>query len=147
MTGQAYTAADVVCAARSLLGVPWVHQGRTMAGVDCLGTAALVGAAVGIVVSEVPAYGRVPDGEQLLAGMRRYLTPEPRGTAPRAGHMAVFRIGLQPHHVGVIADYRHGGLSLIHGNSKSGEVAEHRLTPAWLAAIVELYRVPGVTYP
>jgi cell wall-associated NlpC family hydrolase len=147
MNAAVHTAADVVAAARSLMGRPWAHQGRTLAGMDCLGMLALVGDQVGLHVDEVPAYGRVPDGRQLQAGLRRHLMPEPARTPPMPGHMVLLRVGLNPHHVGVIAGYRHGGLSLIHSNAKAGGVTEHRLTPAWAAAIVELYRVPGVIYP
>lgn len=148
MTAAVYTAADVVSAARSLLRTPWVHQGRhELAGLDCIGLLVVIGRRLGCDVPDDAAYGRVPNGEQLLSEMRRYLLAEPVGTPPRAGHMVALRVGLNPHHVGVIADYRHGGLSLIHGNSKAGGVVEHRLTPDWAAAIVELYRVPGVMYP
>jgi cell wall-associated NlpC family hydrolase len=33
----------IVSAARSWLGVPWRHQGRTRQGVDCAGLVVLVG--------------------------------------------------------------------------------------------------------
>lgn len=147
MTTAAHTAADAVAAARACLGVPWMHQGRSASGMDCIGLLAAVGRRLGCDVPDDAAYGRVPNGEQLLSEMRQYLLAEPIGTRPQPGHMVALRVGLQPHHVGVIGDYRHGGLSLIHGNSKAGCVTEHRLTPAWVAAIVELYRAPGVTYP
>lgn len=147
MTDRTPTAADVVSAARSLLRVPWVHQGRRAeSGLDCLGLLVEVGRRVGCEVPSDATYGRIPDGEQLLAGMRRYLLAEPCGTPPRPGHAVALRVGLRPHHVGFIGDYRNG-VSLIHGNVKAGGVCEHRMTPDWHAAIVELYRLPGVLYP
>jgi hypothetical protein len=147
MTVEAKTAADVVSAARALLRVSWVHQGRREdAGLDCLGLLVAVGRRIGCEVPDDASYGRIPDGEELLAGMRRYLLVEPIGTAPRPGHAVALRVGLKPHHVGFVGDYR-DGVSLIHGNVKAGGVCEHRMTPHWLAAIVELYRLPGVTYP
>lgn len=147
MTEEIHTAADVVSAARSRLGVRWVHQGRHDAGLDCLGLLVAVGRQLGCAVPGDAAYGRIPDGNQLLAEMRRYLLAEPVGTRPRPGHFVALRVGLKPHHAAVIAEYRHGGLSMIHGDSKAGEVTEHRLTRKWVADIAELYRVPGVAYP
>jgi hypothetical protein len=147
MTVEAPTAADVVAAARSLLRVKWVHQGRRAdAGLDCLGLLVEVGRRVGCTVPDDASYGRLPDGKELLAGMRRFLIAEPVGTTPRPGHAVALRIGLNPHHVGFVGDYR-DGVSLIHGNVKAGGVCEHRMTSHWIAAIVELYRLPGVTYP
>lgn len=147
MTETAYTAADVVSAARSLLGVPWRHQGRTNAAVDCLGLLVMVARQLGCPAPDDAAYGRIPDGEQLLAEMRRWMLAEPVGTPARPGHIVSLRVGLNPHHAGIVSQYRYGGLSLIHGDSKAGEVTEHRLTRKWAADIVELYRLPGVTYP
>lgn len=148
MTVAVYTAADVVAAARSFLRVKWVHQGRRAdAGLDCLGLLVEVGRRVGCAVPDDAAYGRFPDGEELLAGMRRYLIAEASGTAPRPGHAVLLRVGLNPHHVGFIGDYSGGRVSLIHGFVRVGGVREHRMSPDWLADIVELYRLPGVMYP
>jgi cell wall-associated NlpC family hydrolase len=38
----------IIAAARSWLGVPWRHQGRTRQGVDCAGLVVLVGRGLGL---------------------------------------------------------------------------------------------------
>lgn len=148
MTEVVHTAADVVSAARSRLGVRWVHQGRHATGLDCLGLLVSVARQLGCPAPDDAAYGRIPDGEQLLSEMRRWLVAEPVGTHPRSGHLVLLRVGKNPHHAGIIGDYRYGGLlSLIHGDSKAGKVSEQRMCSNWAAGIVELYRLPGVEYP
>jgi cell wall-associated NlpC family hydrolase len=56
-------------AARSYLGVPWVHQGRSRKGVDCVGLVVLAMRAIGIDAPLSANYGRMQDYRQA----RRYL--------------------------------------------------------------------------
>lgn len=48
-----------IAAARSMLGVRWRHQGRTVRGVDCGGLVAYAMKATGRPIADTPIYGRV----------------------------------------------------------------------------------------
>lgn len=64
MSAQAF-----IKAARGFIGAPWVHQGRTEKGMDCVGLVVLAGRAVGIEAPLEATYGRMQDYRQA----RRYL--------------------------------------------------------------------------
>jgi hypothetical protein len=61
------------------------------------------------------------------------------------GDAAAFDFGGDPQHVGLIGNYVHGGLSLIHACSKTGRVIEHRLDDRHMKRLVAAYRLPGVS--
>ena len=50
----------IVAAARTWLGVPWRHQGRTRQGVDCAGLVVLVGRGLGPAIGENVSAGGCP---------------------------------------------------------------------------------------
>lgn len=56
MSAQAF-----ILAARALLDVPWVHQGRSERGVDCIGLVVLAARAAGIEAPLAADYGRMQD--------------------------------------------------------------------------------------
>lgn len=45
-----------------------------------------------------------------------------------------------PHHVGIVADYRYGGLSLIHAYAQNRMVVEMRIDDEWRNRIIAVYR-------
>lgn len=50
--------AEFVAAARGYIGVPWVHQGRSMRGVDCIGLVVMAARDCGLDVDMRADYGR-----------------------------------------------------------------------------------------
>lgn len=122
--------------ARSLLDVPWVHQGRDPRfGLDCIGL--LIVAFDG---HETTDYSREPHDGLLEAGLRRHFGEPLPAAEARVGDVALLRFGRMPRHVGIIADYIYGGLSLIHTDSMVGCVTEHPLDAKWQRRVVEVYR-------
>lgn len=137
------TGADVVAAARSHLGTKWMHQGR-LPGValDCAGLVIVVARQLRIVADawDFNGYAREPDGSMLErcdALMTRIASPE-------LGAVIVGSVVRRPQHMGILADYRHGGFSLIHAASDAGKVIEHRLLPQTVLRGAVMYRLPGV---
>lgn len=59
-------------AARSYIGVPWVHQGRTRRGLDCIGLVVVSARACGLDVPLLSRYGRTPDYPQLKRELMRF---------------------------------------------------------------------------
>jgi cell wall-associated NlpC family hydrolase len=137
------TAANFVGQARSWLGVPWVHQGRSRAGVDCVGllvcAARELGLAAGAV--DVQDYARQPHGGRLREMAEQHLVPS--GYPLQPGHVVLMRFDGEEQHIGLIGDYP-AGLSLIHAHSRLGSVVEHRLADVWAQRIMSIYRVPGL---
>jgi len=137
------TPADVVEAARAHLGTPWQHQGR-LPGValDCGGLVICVGRELGLLPPDwdVPAYPRHPDGS-LMGYCDAVLH---RRGAPAPGRVLVLAMRNDPQHLGIVADYRHGGFSIIHAASAAGKVVETRLMFTSNFRLRAVYKFPGV---
>lgn len=143
----------VVAEARRWLDTPYRHQARMRgAGCDCGG---LIGG-VAVALSIVPAgwwrdsfdpqfggYGRQPvDGT-----LRRICESFMRRVEVKAfdiGDVLLMRFESEPQHLAIAADYRHGGMSVVHAMSRVGKVAEHRLSPLWAARVVAAFEYPGI---
>ncbi len=122
--------------ARTLLGTPWAHQGRTSDGVDCVGLCVLALRAAGVTVPDRTDYGRDPDGT--LRTALDACMDGPHGD-PRAGDVVLIRFRAE-RHVGIVGEDAHG-LTLIHADSHNRRVVEHRIDDRWRARIVGAWRV------
>lgn len=60
------------------------------------------------------------------------------------GDLCLMKFSEQPHHIGLIGDYVHGGFSLIHADGGQMKVVEHRLNELWESRIIERYRWSAV---
>jgi cell wall-associated NlpC family hydrolase len=139
------TRADVVAEARAWLGTPWMHQQRRRGvAVDCAGLVIGVARALGLVAPDfdVQGYVRVPDGS-LLQRCGQFMARTSQG-AMQPGDVLVVAIDGDPCHMGIIGDYRHGGLSLIHAATRAGRVIEHRLMFAGNLRFRAAFTLPGV---
>ena len=130
---------DYIAFARSMIGVKWRHRGRKPWAVDCLGLIVLSLTHAGIEVQDREHYGRDPWKE----GLRQALVDhfgEPV-TDWKKGDIALIKWeGMrEPSHVALIADYAHGGLSLIHAYSTQA-VIEHIIDSKWKSNIIEVFR-------
>lgn len=135
------TAAELVTEAHDWLGVPFLHQGRSRHGVDCIGYVAALCAHLGAFepINNLPHnYARNP--QALLSDALRMLgTP----TSLEAGCLILIKWPLSPHpsHVGIYT-----GASMIHCYEAVGKVVEHGYTTPWPERTASLWRIPGVTY-
>jgi len=137
--------AAVVAAARQWIGTPWVHQQRAKGvAVDCAGLVIGVARELGLVAAQfdIGGYGRWPDGT-LLDKCGDVMTPIERA-AMRVGDVLVVATDEEPMHMGILGDYAHGGLSLIHASNIRG-VVEHRLLFARNMRFSAAYALPMVT--
>lgn len=111
---------DTIAIARTWLGVPFLHQGRTRAGVDCLGLVLCALEAQGIVPSKFERldYDRHPTAnDQLTLGVARYCR---RLEAPVHGCMLTLAWHSKPPHVALYAEDGPHGPTLIHANARRG---------------------------
>jgi cell wall-associated NlpC family hydrolase len=137
----------LVDAARRYLGVPFKHQGRSAAALDCAGLGWLAYRDCGVMLPDVRRYGREPFRGHLMEALRAALG-EPFATGPEAalqpGDVAVFRFREEPHHVALIGAAPYGGLTLIHADSSPTvrSVVEHRLDDWWRSRLLAAFRRP-----
>jgi cell wall-associated NlpC family hydrolase len=147
--------AVIVAEAREWMGTPFHHQQRRKGvATDCIGYVGGVGMAVGAFpadpmelpgIREYSGYSSQPDG-RLIPALEKYLIRTTQALLQR-GDVVCVRWGKEPHHLGIVGDYRHGGLSLMHAeNWRHHKVVEHRLsftdnTMKFVAA----FRYPGVS--
>jgi hypothetical protein len=64
--------------------------------------------------------------------------------AAQPGDVIVVSFDAEPQHFGVLGDYRHGGLSIIHAASNTGRVIETRLRFSEAMRFVAAFELPGV---
>ena len=128
--------------------VPFVHQGRTVAGMDCIGALAYGFDYKG----ELPAYGPDPINGELETELERLLGP-PLMDIHRL-HPLTTNEGLQEldilsmqyrgpiRHVAIVVNHINlpGELSIVHTDAMVGRVTEHRLDAKWLRRIVKVWR-------
>lgn len=139
----ALSPAEVVRVAREWIGVPFHHQGRVAAGLDCVGLLVVTARQLGIFPAhfDYTRYGPSPTGlldDALAAHLIALPMPEP-------GAVVAIRWWKAKHHVGIVGEVP-GYLTLIHALEANGEVSEHRLD-AWHAKrVVSSYGFHGVRY-
>lgn len=143
MSAPLIAPAQVVHAAREWLDVPYHHQGRVRAGLDCVGVLIVTGRALGLFppAFDFTRYGRSPVG-LLDALLAEHLVPLP---APEPGAVVAIRWVSAMHHVGIVGDAP-GYLTLIHSLETHGGVREHRMGPWHAERVAGCYGFPGVAY-
>lgn len=135
-----------VAIARSYLDTPFRHQGRLPGvGIDCVGVFICLAREMRWVAEDfdITGYRRVPDGHTLVHHLHDHFDEIPK-EAMRPGDFLCVAFDKHPHHVGVVADYPHGGLGMIHASSRSGKVVEHRLVFSNEMRFVAAFRKGGI---
>lgn len=140
MTHLEHPAADIVHEARTYIGTPWVHQGRSRQGVDCLGLASLVARSTRGYTFDVLNYAAQASDETMLRLCREHMQPVP-AAGRQPGDVVVIRYGNQ-RHMAIVGDHPVSGeLSLIHASSIFGKVVEHRLDSRWARICIATFRL------
>lgn len=140
------TSDELISDARSWLGTPWRHQGRTRTGIDCVGLVRQVAAGRGLTKFDTRDYAAQASDETMLALCREHLT-EVSKRDMHPGCVVVMRFSNQ-RHMGFVGDYVHGGLSLIHATSMHPrKVVEVRFDEVWMSRVMAVFEIPGVVWP
>lgn len=125
--------------ARELLGVPFLHQGRTVHGIDCVGVPIWILSEFGLLPAEMKRnYGRIPTGEMIKI-VEQYCTPIDRD---EIGSLLVIKWpGMaDPGHAAIRT---HAGI--LHAYSTYKSVVEHGYRAKWPQWTDSIWRLPGVT--
>ena len=94
----------VVSAARSMLGTPWKHQGRSTRKVDCVGLVYVVAEKIGALPEGVviPPYRREPDGS-VQSYFEKYMDRVSR-TNLKPGTVLLHSFAGSPFHASIVVD-------------------------------------------
>ncbi|MFM9889785.1 MAG: NlpC/P60 family protein [Rickettsiales bacterium] len=141
------TAHELVAAARSYLGVRFAHQGRSDAGLDCLGLLLLSAEKAGLrfgglsaLALDVPHYGTRPDSVLLGSKLGDYLVAV---HVAQPGDILLLAIDGRPQHLALVSDYpAKGMLGMIHAYAATRKVVEHAYDAHWQAATRQIFRLP-----
>lgn len=138
------TAQDVYEEARTWVGTRWHHQGRTHAGIDCVGLLVVVARSLGIPLTDYLGYRTQPDSKVLMSHLQSNFVAASNGDR-KPGRIAVLRDSRFPLHVGILSWHR-GAVHLIHARAERRSVIEEPLleVPHGLHAIHSLIEFPGV---
>ena len=133
-------AAAFVAAARSYVGVPWRHRGRSRTGVDCIGLVLLVAREVGMDLPDPAPYAREPQGTRLLEGILAHTT---RMAEAAPGDVLLFRLGLYGGHVGIASVHPAWGVpACLHAYAPRRQVVEQPMDAELRAALLGAFRLP-----
>lgn len=134
-----YDPVAAVAEARSRLGCPWSHKGRSRYRIDCIGLIVAAIEAGGVPMNDRRDYGREPWRDGLEDAMRERLGDPVIGDW-QPGDVALMRWERRPEagHVGIIGSNLYG-LTLIHCHSMS-KVIEHNIDEHWRRLILAVFR-------
>lgn len=132
-----------IASARSRVGTPFRHIGRSTRGVDCVGLVVLALAEVGREVADRRFYGRNPEKDGLREACVAHFGPPVRDM--QAGDVALLAWvdaihNARVNHVAVLFDHPNGGLAMVHALAQAKRVIEHRVDDVWRGRIVEVFR-------
>lgn len=122
--------------ARGYLGVPWLHQGRTLRGLDCAGLIIRVAHDLKLSDFDINGYGMEPQG----GVMRNLLSMHTQHTRQAClGDILLLRFTRLPQHLAIVTDY-----GMIHTYRQVGRVVEHAYDRVWRSRLVDAFSFPGV---
>jgi len=130
---------QVIETARRYVGVPFIHQGRTDRGLDCIGLIVRVAHDLELSAADFRRYGREPDGRTFQDELKKHLDRRLDGQFD-GGDILSFALPGYPCHVGI---YTNDG-TIIHALSRRGKVVEHKLSQDWRRKIRGVYRYKGI---
>lgn len=131
---------QIIATAREYIGVPYLHQGRSALGLDCLGLIVVVAKRTGALPLdyEAPAdYPENPSSERLLRELSAECPPVPY-KGPRPGDVLVLRLVRTPQHLAFFS-----GSGLIHTHPQLRVVKESAWHD-WAGRVTSVHQFPAV---
>ena len=134
----------IILAARSYLGVPFCHQGRSICqGFDCVGLICQVLRDVGLKINSHENYNRRPEKGLLLqaaldAGLIKLPPDSLKDSSQyKQGDILLFRFGRSVEHAAFYTD-----IGILHADEKIKKIVEHGLTKSWEKRIFAILSCP-----
>lgn len=134
---------EIVQAARDYIGTPWIHEGRSDGGLDCVGLIQMVCDKFNIYYEDLKGYSAAPNGHMFLNHLTKYLTVN-KNCDYQDGSIGLFRQNRFPCHIGIFATNEFGQRTLIHASLSARKVEEATYTEGSGLSIVLAMEFPGV---
>lgn len=134
---------QIIDAARSWLGTPFLHQGRLKGlGVDCIGLILGVDETIngGMNYPDPKDYPRDPIGTMMADRLKTFMRPVPLAIA-QPGDVIHFAWGRFPQHVSILTDEG----TMVHSDIKAGGVVEVTYGGAWPRRARGAYEFPRLS--
>ena len=138
------TRTEIADLARSYLGTPWRHQGRSKKGVDCVGLVIAVAMDAGILPRDhpIPPYSRFPDNR-----LQDYFCSHLVRIPPRQmknGSVLLFSFHGAPWHAGIVVDVH--ARAIVHAFASARKVVyDYADSRAHGRKLFAAFDYPGVT--
>lgn len=131
---------ELITEARRWVGRPFLHQGRTWDGVDCIGLVVAVCKNVGVLAPDFDTgiYGRMPANDMLQARIANHCT---RLDTALPGSLLVIKWTREASHVAICT-----GETMIHSYERMGRVVEHGYRGRWVKMTSSAWAFPGIDY-
>ena len=134
---------DIIAEARTWLGVPWEHQGRTKLGIDCAGVVVNVGRTLGLSDHDEFGYTRRSHGYNFLRPFQEHMDQKPI-IDMMPGDALIFRDGSYPCHVAILA-VKDGTTTIIHAHASRNKVLEEPISQGdWMSRRVACFAYRGL---
>lgn len=145
-----FTREDLIALAKTQIGVPWVHRGRSWGqGLDCAGLIVETLKKLGESVQDVLGYGTEPLGCYLTIIMDDNLVC--RQENPKISDLMLGDIILlwyanrtKPSHMGFVSYNRLNEVSIVHSFAQPGRVVEQPIEGFWDKRLVKVYQPKGL---
>lgn len=132
----------LIAHARALIGTRWLHQGRTVDGVDCIGFVALAARKAGVDLTRYEDHRKYGHGPSPLF-LQTVQEHSQRLDAPVPGAGILLRWGTEPYprHAAIFTERG----TIIHAHARCG-VVEHGYRAMWVRQTHSIWKIPGVAY-
>lgn len=125
---------QIIKEARTYVGVPYLHQGRSRSGIDCIGLVINVAAACGVINErqydyinkQFRGYARLPGEKTLITALSEFMSMRSFRLAEPAD-IIVTKFDRAPRHCMILTDQG----TIIHAFANIGRVTEQRYAHMW----------------
>ncbi len=131
--------------ARSYIGTPWKHKGRSRNGIDCLGLPMVVGWELGLhEYDDSLDYGRQAKNFDFMDALEPFGTRLKDMKDIRDADILVMRIPIFPQHV-VMASHIGNRPTIIHASVDARKVVEEHLSDEVKRLLIAAFRYKGLS--
>lgn len=140
---------EFLASVRSFIGTPYLHQGRSTLGMDCVGVPILALSQIGLQCDDLFGYSSQPDGTTLRENVEKHLGPAVARWKP--GDIVLMRWHenrrgrvVYANHVGVLGVAPYGNRwTLIHSFKAEQRVTECSLAGQWARRVLAVFSLTG----